>query len=85
MKLIGIISGLFYLYLCCWMLKVLLVRCFTHWKNLKALTVNPLEENKSFNTSSLTEELGDREGRKLFNMLKNKRTRFVHCWVVVWE
>lgn len=26
------------------------------WKNLKALTENPLEENKSFNSSSLTEE-----------------------------
>lgn len=34
----------------------------TYWKNLKALTVNPLEENKSFRASSLTEELhgGDR-------------------------
>jgi len=31
---------------------------------LKALTANPLEENKSFNTSSLAEELGDKDTGK---------------------
>lgn len=36
----------------------------TYWKNLKALTVNPLEANKSFKTSSLTEELLDDDGRE---------------------
>lgn len=33
----------------------------THWKNLKAFTVNPLEENRSFRSSSLTEELRDKD------------------------
>lgn len=33
----------------------------THWKNLKAFTVNPREENKSFKSSSLTEELRDKD------------------------
>lgn len=36
----------------------------THWKNLKAFTVNPLEENKSFKSSSPTEELRDKEARR---------------------
>lgn len=36
----------------------------TYWKNLKAFTVNPLEENKSFRSSSLTEELQDQDGKK---------------------
>lgn len=40
----------------------------TYWKNLKALTVNPLEENKSFRASSLTEELhgGDTKEPNIF-------------------
>lgn len=33
----------------------------THWKNLKAFTANPREENKSFKSSSLTEELRDED------------------------
>lgn len=41
----------------------------THWKNLKAFTVNPLEENKSFKSSSLTEELRDKNGKK--NVISN--------------
>lgn len=56
----------------------------THWKNLKAFTVNPLEENKSFKSSSLTEELRDKNGKKnlisnltLKNMWKNTQSQNV--------
>lgn len=39
---------------------------------MKALTVNPLEENKSFRASSLTEELrgGDRKETNIFSVTK---------------
>lgn len=65
----------------------------THWKNLKAFTVNPLEENKSFKSSSLTEELCDGEEKMLISkcavinmwksILQNLFKRYPACLNIV--
>lgn len=62
----------------------------THWKNLKAFTANPREENKSFKSSSLTEELRDEDethkelldhGKRICeSALPNMETGLTECW-----
>lgn len=51
----------------------------THWKNLKALTVNPLEVNKSFRASSLTEELRSGDRKELPELFVNDTSGATHA------
>lgn len=56
----------------------------THWKNLKALTVNPLEENKSFSASSLTEELAQKpHAEKCYLIRLGVRTKLSATFVLI--
>lgn len=51
----------------------------THWKNLKAFTVNPREENKSFKSSSLTEELRE-QGETHKEVLEHEKESMNLCF-----
>lgn len=57
----------------------------THWKNLKAFTANPREENKSFKSSSLTEELRhqDETHRELLEHGKGSGNLRFRTWKLV--